>query len=162
MRHQRDHLAQIQARSAAKGHHAVMPARQIDGDAVGHILLVRIRVHLRKHRTAKACGVQHIQRLGGDGQSGQRLVCYQQRLFQARSFDMVAQLGNAAHAEFDRGGVVPVPVRHVMGHGVTLSSDGKISGGSQSETQGTTATRRDRCLCTRSSTRPGQDNRRGS
>ena len=58
MRHQRDHLAKVQPRAAAKGNHPVMAARQIDGDAVGHVLLVRVRVHFGKHRAAKTSGLQ--------------------------------------------------------------------------------------------------------
>jgi hypothetical protein len=56
-RHQRDHLAQVQRRAAAKADHAVMLARQVDGDPVGHVLLVRVRVHVREHRAAKAGGL---------------------------------------------------------------------------------------------------------
>jgi hypothetical protein len=40
MRHQRDHLAQIQRRAAAEGDDPVMPARLVGGDARGHVAFV--------------------------------------------------------------------------------------------------------------------------
>ena len=63
-----------------QGHDTVMAARQIDGDAVSHVLFVGVRINFRKHSAAKACSCQHIQRLGGDGQRSQRLIRHQQRL----------------------------------------------------------------------------------
>ena len=98
-----------------------MAASQINGDTVRHVLFVGVRINFRKHSAAKACGVQNIQRLGGDGQRSQRLICHQQGLFQASGPYMIAEFRNAAHAEFDGGGVVPVSVGDIMGHGVTLS-----------------------------------------
>ena len=107
-RHQRNHLAQIQRRSAAKADHPVVPARAVDGKARFHVAFVRVGINLREDRPAKTCGVQNVQRLRRDRQGCQRLVGDQQRLFQAGRLAMVSQFRNAARAEFHQGRVGPV------------------------------------------------------
>jgi len=120
MRHQRDHLAKVERRAAAKADHAIMLSGFVNRDAVGHVPLVGVRVHLGKHRAAKACRFEHIERAFGNRQARQRLVGYQQRALDANRLALLGQFGNATDTELDRGGVRPVPVGNVVAHFVTF------------------------------------------
>ena len=122
MRHQGNHLAKVQRRAATKADHPVMATRQIDGDAVGHVFLVRVWVHFREDGGAKTCGFQHGDGVRRDRQGGQRLVGDKERLFHTCGGAMLGQLSDAADAEFDGGGVGPVAVGNRMrGHEIRLS-----------------------------------------
>ena len=107
-RHQRNHLAKVQRRSAAKAHHPVVAACTVDCKARLHVAFVGVGINVGKHRPAQTGGGEDIQRLRGDRQGGQRLVSDQQRLFQAHGLAMVGQFRNAARAEFNRRRVRPI------------------------------------------------------
>ena len=107
-RHEGDHLAKVEARTAAEGDDPVMPARLVDLQPGGKVLLVRVRVDIGEDRAAKPGGLHDIQRRGGDRQVAQAPVGDQQRALHAGLCAGLGQFCNAACAEFDRGRVGPV------------------------------------------------------
>ena len=113
--HQRDQLAQIEARSAAEGDHPVVPALVEGVDAGLEVIFVGVGVDLGEDRAAEPRRLHQVQRLRGDRQGRKAPVGDQQRPRDARGGAGLGQFGNPPRAEADGGGIAPVGSRR--GHG---------------------------------------------
>jgi hypothetical protein len=125
--HEGDHLAQIEAGAAAKRDHAVMAAVAKTLTPGFEVDLVRVRVDLGEHRAAEAGVLHQVERaLVISIDARPRSVTSSGRVMPGGGAGL-ADLGDAAGAETDGGGIGPVGGE---GHASVFLRCDRISAGS--------------------------------
>ena len=112
-RHEGDHLAGIQCRTAAERDHAIVTAGAIGGQAGIDVGRHRITAHIREQSGAR----HQPQRLLHHGRRAQALVRHQQRALDAQHGARRRQFGDSAGAGPDGGRIIPVRLQIARSRG---------------------------------------------
>ena len=116
--HEGNHLADIKARAAAKGDHAVMAPRLIGLDALKDIGFNRIGPHIGEHRDGQS-GALHVFNDGmHHGHGRQARIGHEQRAHDAVGLAELGQFLDPAHAKFERRRIAEIAVWY--GHSFVL------------------------------------------
>ena len=108
--HQRNHLADVEARAAAKGNHTIMHSSLISFNASDNIGFNGIRAHFGKDLRGQACGFEIGHNGLNHGHCGQAGVSHKQGALDVVGLAQIGQILNTACTELDGSGKVEIAV----------------------------------------------------